>query len=138
MNERFWNKVSIDDVDGCWLWIACKNYRGYGVFRWQGAARLAHRVLYEYTFGPVPTGLELDHLCTNPPCVNPFHLEPVTHLENVRRAEWILCKHGHELTGENIYYRKDRPGKKECKVCQHIRNKRRYQIDYRRYSVETS
>jgi hypothetical protein len=48
--------------------------------------RLAHIVYWEGEHGPVPEGLELDHLCRNPPCVNPAHLEPVTHQQNMQRS----------------------------------------------------
>lgn len=67
----------------CWVW-ARPLTRGqrYPVFK----KRRAHVVFYEKRFGPVPEGLELDHLCRNKLCVNPDHLEAVTHTENVRRG----------------------------------------------------
>jgi hypothetical protein len=103
--ERFWPKVdkagpipaNRPELGPCWLWTSIKTERGYGYFiaNTSRAARTpnggqkrvpAHRYAYELVVGPVPEGLELDHLCRNHSCVNPAHLEPVTHQENVRRG----------------------------------------------------
>lgn len=72
---------------GCWPWLGTKSRLGYGTAATKVAGRTnqAHRVVYEALVGPIPTGLELDHLCRNTSCVNPSHLEPVTHAENMRR-----------------------------------------------------
>ncbi len=78
---RFLCKITIRP-NGCCEWIGAKNADGYGVF----GGSLAHRYSYETFVGPIPEGLTLDHLCSNPPCINPHHLEPVTNEENVRRA----------------------------------------------------
>lgn len=74
------------DLGPCWLWTAHVNDDGYGVLKVEGRTRPAHIWSYEYHVGEVPTGLELDHLCRVRACVNPWHLDPVTHAENVRRA----------------------------------------------------
>lgn len=84
----------LDAETGCWRWKGTLTDRGYGTYKYRnpspGAPRQiavkAHRVIYERLIGPIPEGLELDHLCRNRPCVNPAHLEPVTHRENTRRA----------------------------------------------------
>lgn len=73
--------------EGCWEWQWATDRRGYGRVRHGDRTRFAHQVEYEKRNGDIPEGLELDHLCRNPPCVNPDHLEPVTHAENVRRGE---------------------------------------------------
>lgn len=84
--ERFWSKVVRDD-DGlyCWPWIASTAH-GYGQINRDGRPRMAHRVAYELLVGPIPEGLDLDHLCSTPRCCNPSHLEPVTRGVNVSRA----------------------------------------------------
>lgn len=81
---RFLRKV--DKTDSCWLWTAYVNDDGYGMFRDNGRLLSAHVWSYEHEHGPVPDGLELDHTCRVRACVNPAHLEPVTHAENVRRG----------------------------------------------------
>ena len=69
------------DANGCWVWLHTIQVRGYGVAH----GKLAHRVMYEAVNGPIPDGLQIDHLCENKPCVNPAHMEPVTMAENLRR-----------------------------------------------------
>lgn len=87
--ERFWPKV--DASGDCWEWTGARNPEGYGRIGAgrRGSATLhAHRVAWELLVGPVPAHLELDHLCRNPRCVNPDHLEPVSRTENIRRGQW--------------------------------------------------
>ena len=84
--------------DGCWIWLKAKDKkRGYGYsFAGPGKSRKAHRIIYEMKYGPIPKGLELDHICGITACVNPDHLEPVTHAVNVQRGKKV------KLTPEKV------------------------------------
>jgi hypothetical protein len=121
--REFWEQV--DKSDGCWIWSGAFNGGGYGCF---GRA-LAHRYAYELCMGPIPEGLDLDHLCRVRKCVNPAHLEPVTRAENVRRglapsmggdassaraAERRHCSHGHPWDAKNTYLWR---GTRRCREC---------------------
>lgn len=114
----------VDQDTGCWVWQLCKNPEGYGRInrREWGAPRPAHRVYYERFKGPIPTGLELDHLCRNPACVNPDHLEPVTAAQNVQRGRAT------KLTVD------------EVRTIRHAASRRRYGLATelaRRYGITT-
>jgi hypothetical protein len=125
--NRFWNKVTKKE-NGCWIWIAAINNHGYGVFRLNHKNMLAHRIAYELIKGKIPDGLTLDHLCKNPPCVNPDHLESVTLKENILRGESVSakkaqqthCKHDHLLIQENCYPKAWAKGMRVCKICSRI------------------
>lgn len=130
--ERFW--ALVEKTDTCWLWIGTRDRRGYGRFAavWRDGKVLAHRWAYETFVGPVPDGLELDHLCRTPACVNPAHLEPVTHAENVRRGAAAQprphCRQGHEWSDENtaLYVEKSGVVRRSCRACTRaqLRNRR--------------
>ena len=124
--SRFMAKI--DRSENCWLWTACKNVSGYGVFSLDGKPRQAHRVSYEMYIGPIPDGLVIDHLCRNHSCVNPEHLEPVAQRENILRGKSPAarcatvkhCPQGHEYNEENTRrYR----GFGYCRVCDRQRKK---------------
>jgi hypothetical protein len=83
--QRIKNKVKVLET-GCWIFTGSLMKKGYGHISADGGARRVHRVMWENEFGPVPDGLELDHLCGQRACCNPQHLEAVTHTENIRRA----------------------------------------------------
>lgn len=104
--DRLLARISPEPMSGCWLWIGCTNPQGYGQIRIaKRVLRLAHCVSYELHIGPIGDGLELDHLCRVRCCVNPQHLEPVTHLENVRRGQGhgseTVCPEGEHVCVNN-------------------------------------
>lgn len=120
--EQVLRRVTVSP-SGCWIWNLYKTPRGYGQVGNSGGSKWAHRWAYELLVGPISGGLELDHLCRVPSCVNPAHLEPVTHAENVRRGDGITainsrktaCSRGHEFTPENTGIRST--GARKCKAC---------------------
>lgn len=79
-------EYKVDNNTGCWVWLGSMYDRGYGRKKVSGKYVLAHKLYYEKYNGSVPEGLEIDHLCRNHSCVNPNHLEAVTHIENVGRG----------------------------------------------------
>lgn len=80
-DQRFWSKVN--KTESCWIWVGGHKELGYGLFKLEGRTRQAHRVAYETMVGAIPEGLFLDHKCRTPACVNPEHLRPVTHKQNM-------------------------------------------------------
>lgn len=123
---HFWSKI--DHQGDCWTWTGCKSPDGYGRFLGGealdlGGSRMAHRVSYTVLRGDIETGLEIDHLCQNRACVNPWHMEPVTHQENVRRA-WeraTECRNGHPYTAETRV--SDYQGGFRCLICRRKANR---------------
>ncbi len=120
--QRIIDKI---DVGDCWEWTGAKA-RGYGYTWYEGKVSPAHRVVYELLVGGIPDGLQIDHLCRNPPCVNPDHLEPVTSEENtrrgIRRRKGSSCVYGHTLSGDNLYiYPKSK--QRGCRACARRRNR---------------
>ena len=91
--ERFAARVSVQD-DGCWIWTGAKASNGYGSIGYESRTHSTHRLAYTLLVGPVPEGLQLDHLCRVKSCCNPAHLEPVTNAENQARRSWPTCKPG--------------------------------------------
>lgn len=128
---RFWSKVESGNETHCWVWRGRKHRQGYGWFDLGRSQVLAHRIAFTLARGRIPDGLVLDHLCRNPSCVNPAHLEPVSHRENCLRgtsplalkARQTHCVHGHEFTPENTYHAPGAaPGHRQCLACIRIRN----------------
>lgn len=104
--------------DDCILWDGAIDRHGYGR---TPRRMLAHRIAYTEQVGPIPVGMELDHLCAVRNCVNVNHLEPVTRQENQRRRRErrTHCKNGHEVAGDNVYEWKNKQGhiRKGCRMC---------------------
>lgn len=127
-HAKFWAKVD-KRPDGCWVWTGT-SYEGYGYIRRAGVTQRVYRWAYVTFVGPVPDGLELDHLCRNRSCVNPEHLEPVTHDENMRRAvpyhflgNRAACANGHAFDEANTVMRADGSGR-ACRACRRECNRR--------------
>ena len=124
LENRFWAKVNKDgplwNGTPCWPWLGKPDYLGYGRF-WSKICIKAHRFAYELLIGPIPKGLEIDHLCRNRACVNPYHMEPVTHHENILRGETgqnfatkTYCPRGHPYDkGNTLVYK----GSRFCREC---------------------
>lgn len=125
--DRFFEKVKI--TSHCWIWNASKNEDGYGLFRFNGKVRRAHQFSYKLYKGKLKDGCEIDHICKNRSCVNPYHMEGVTHKENTLRGNTVggvyarrtHCKSGHPFTGENVYSRGPGLGR-GCRACNKIWN----------------
>jgi len=124
---RFWQKVEIQD-NGCWEWTGNINRKGYGGFSFNRRWVMAHRFAYELLVGPIPEGLQIDHLCRNHCCVNPAHMEPVTTQENTRRGNHrnsvkTHCSQGHPFDLFNTYFGQ---GHRVCRACLRERALKRY------------
>jgi hypothetical protein len=121
--------IDTEGPGGCWLWTGSIGSAGYGRIVIDTKRYQAHRLIYELLVEPIPDGLEIDHLCRVRNCVNPDHLEPVTQIENLRRARRFhyggdggdsdpnKCVRGHRLEGDNVYRRPSRPNSRECMAC---------------------
>lgn len=135
--ERISKRIIVGE--GCWSWSGWHNTTKcgrYGYVNWGGRDRPAHRVILEILEGPIPVGWHVDHLCKNPSCVNPEHLEAVTAGENIRRGKNStkdFCKHGHDWNDPKnwrIHTFPDGRSRKNCAECDRQRcraykNKRR-------------
>lgn len=127
-------KGSYPDGD-CLRWIGAHNRKGYGKVNWKRAdgtrVQDVHRVAYEVWVGPIPAELEVDHRCNVRDCVNPDHLQLLTHAENVWRASgatFEFCAQGHPRTPENLYEERRANGKvwQQCRPCRLARDSRRH------------
>jgi len=131
IETRFWRKVLRNDaVSSCWIWVGNIRGRGYGGFKVNGRDLYAHRWAYERWVGAIPADKELDHLCRTLACVNPRHLEIVSHRTNVLRGDAPTAQNakkdegdnGHPYTPENTYtYRNGRA--RRCRVCDRDRKR---------------
>lgn len=144
----FWQKVNKDGnshptLGPCWEWTGYVAEHGYGKFARDGVKLYAHRIAYEMKVGPIPEGLELDHLCRVRHCVNPGHLEPVPHVVNTLRgvspaavnAQKTACVNGHEFTPENTIFVPHSSRKRPARVCRTCKNQRNREWARRRAEV---
>ncbi len=132
--KRFQAKIERSNT-GCLLWTAHKSRKGYGQFGLNGRIKWAHRVAYEHVYGPIPPGLEVDHICRTRFCVRPDHLRAVSHRQNLlapgattiakRNADATVCPKGHPYSGANLYVP---PGGKRWRCCRAC--KRAAMVDY--------
>lgn len=119
--ERFWPKV--DKGESCWSWTGHRNRDGYGTY----GGRLAHRIAYERSVGPIPSGMTIDHLCRNHACVRPEHLRILSPHENYSDNSWrgrTECINGHTWSPENTRMRV-RNGREHrvCRPCERGRQR---------------
>lgn len=133
--DRFWGRVVFSDNSGvltpsegcCWLWMGAKS-KGYGYFVDGGKSQPAYRWIYKRLISDEIDGLDLDHLCRVPACVNPWHLEPVSHQVNCQRGrnacrEKSCCPQGHDYSPENTYVTPS--GTRQCKICKRAKDSTR-------------
>lgn len=130
LQERWLAKIEVTNT--CWLWTAGKHWFGHGTIALPGTrtSAYAHRLSYQWFVGTIPSHLEIDHVCCVPSCVNPTHLEAVTHAENVRRGRVAQimgarthCANGHPFAGDNVRPRSD--SGRLCLTCKR-ETQRRY------------
>ncbi len=132
------DKISIPIGTGCWIWTAGKTVQGYGRLWVGGTYRPAHRLAFVALRGEIAGGLPLDHLCRCHPCVNPDHLEAVTHRVNILRgigptainAQKTHCPAGHPFSGDNL---SKYTGQRVCLACHAVQSK-----DFRRRHREAA
>jgi hypothetical protein len=127
--ERLAERITerIDDSGECWLWQGHTSADGYAFFSVNGRNTAVHRVSYEAFVAPMPDGLEIDHLCRVRSCVNPSHLEAVTHRVNMQRRVYTpelraQCRNGHLYDEQNTL---TNSGRRRCRAC-HVEAMRRY------------
>lgn len=129
VTSRLLDRVAVNSDTGCWDFTGTISAGKYGSIYYDGKMRKAHRVAWAIFRAEDPGSRDLDHLCRNTRCCNPYHLDPVTRSENLRRSPLMdrnshktHCKRGHEFNAENTRVRPN--GQRTCKTCMrmHIRN----------------
>lgn len=150
---RMRNKIELRDtgyLSDCWQWTGAVQSSGYGsIGIGNRRTALVHRLTYTFAIGPIPNGMQIDHLCRNTLCCNPDHLEPVTNKVNSERsarATKTHCVHGHPLAAPNLILKRHPSGHmmRNCRVCTWERQRRlrvkrgafgRHAVDHRRKAV---
>lgn len=120
--RRFWAKVNVGGRRECWEWTGYRTPKGYGRLRWHGVVIYAHRWSYLLHNRECSTDLTIDHLCRNHSCVNPDHLEAVSHETNIGRgvkanAQIKSCPKGHRYTPDNTYVQVNRTTGQRRRIC---------------------
>lgn len=131
IQEKYVEEIRVPELGPCWIWTASVDGRGYGQISKDGSPRRAHRVAYELLVGEIPDQHDLDHLCRVIRCINPAHLDPVSHRVNVLRgvspqainAAKTHCPKGHEYTAANTYLGRGN-GWRQCRACERARQAR--------------
>jgi hypothetical protein len=132
LSDRVMSRVEVQE-NGCWVFTGTTVRGGYGQIRYHGKTYYVHRVIHEALIGPIPDGFQVDHLCFNPPCCNPAHLEAVTRDENMARsragarganvaasnAAKTHCPRNHPYDEENTYVNAE--GFRWCRACRRER-----------------
>lgn len=133
------DKIRVVQIEGCpvsascWEWNAGRTTAGYGIVRIDRNPYYTHRVAYLALVGPIPDGLQIDHLCRNRACCNPDHLEPVTPHVNTLRGEKATkkrCVNDHPLSGDNLIWSNngpDRPRTRRCRTCYYESHRQSHQ-----------
>lgn len=126
-------KNTSEGQGGCWNWTGHILPNGYGKTHIEGKVWLVHRLTYTKVIGGIPPQLQIDHLCRNRACCNPWHLEAVTLQENLRRGkshthlrDRTHCKHGHEYTPQNTHV--DKRGHRNCRACHNMQERGRKRL----------
>lgn len=130
--EKIFSYIHVGLATECWPWTRSGTRDGYGEARYQGRKQYVHRLVYEDTHGPIQPGNQVNHLCVNPSCNNPHHLEEATIAQN---ANYILpgvsrcmagrthCPYGHPLSGTNLKINSN--GGRACRICHKEEGERR-------------
>jgi len=109
------------DFGFCWVWTGARMTGDYGKVHWQGSLIGVHRVMWELLVGPIPAGLDIDHMCRNHPCCNPEHLVPATTKVNRGwKGDRTRCPHGHLFDETNTYWWR---GHRLCRTCRRIQQR---------------
>lgn len=122
--QSMFERTSPEPNSGCWLWLGHLNHGGYARVSFRGKGRQAHRVILWLMGRSIESGQEVDHLCKNPSCINPDHLEVVSRRVNIERSNGITklntlkthCPKGHPYTKDNLRAFGKRPWR-GCKAC---------------------
>jgi hypothetical protein len=147
IQSRIQDRVVVEDrgfSSACWVSTVTPNRDGYTQTTFRGRSWITHRLAYTVFIGPIPDGLQLDHLCRVRACCNPEHLEPVTNKVNNHRGESLNaqsarkthCDHGHEYTEANTY-RSQTTGYRNCRECRRNQSRMRSRNRYGGPNVET-